>query len=213
MDAIFRKRNENLAPKVIKALESRQHEAYYAENAEEALKKALELIPEGSSVGWGGSMTTEAIGLNDAIRKGDYKVLDRDDTASPEERMAVTRSHNGADFFLTSCNAMSEDGVIVNIDGVGNRVACLAFGPANIIMVVSMNKIVKTEADAMSRAKNIASPVNATRFDIKTPCRETGYCADCRSPQRICCSTLITSHSMFPGRFKIILVNDDSLGF
>ena len=119
------------------------------------------------------------------------------------------RSHNAADFFLTSCNAMSEDGVIVNIDGIGNRVACLSFGPAHVLMVVSMNKIVRTLDDAMSRAKNIASPINAQRFDIKTPCKNTGYCADCKSPDRICCSTLITSYSKIPKRFKIILVNDE----
>lgn len=212
MDDITFKRNELLAPHVIKALESRNHEAYYAANAEAALAKALELIPEGSSVGWGGSMTTEAIGLNDAIKSGNYNALDRDAAAGMAERMDIIRSHNSADFFLTSCNAMSEDGVIVNIDGIGNRVACLSFGPAHVLMVVGMNKIVKTFDDAISRAKNIASPINAQRFDIKTPCKQTGYCADCKSPNRICCSTLITSFSMTPGRFKIILVNDD-LGF
>ena len=212
MDNVTFKRNELLAPHIIKALESRNHDAYYAESAEAALAKALELIPEGSSIGWGGSMTTEAIGLNDAIKNGNYNALDRDAVADMDERNAIMRSHNAADYFLTSCNAMSEDGVMVNIDGVGNRVACLAYGPAYVIMVVGMNKIVKTFDDAMSRAKNIASPINAQRFDIKTPCKQTGYCADCKSPNRICCSTLITSFSLKPGRFKIILVNDD-LGF
>lgn len=212
MDNVTFKRNELLAPHIIKALESRNHEAYYADSAEAALAKALELIPEGSSIGWGGSMTTEAIGLNNAIKNGNYKALDRDAVTDMDERNAIMRSHNVADYFLTSCNAMSEDGVMVNIDGVGNRVACLAYGPAYVIMVVGMNKIVKTFDDAMSRAKNIASPINAQRFDIKTPCKQTGYCADCKSPNRICCSTLITSFSLKPWRFKIILVNDD-LGF
>ncbi len=212
MESMTFKRNELLAPHVINALESRNHEAYYTENAEAALAKALELIPEGSSVGWGGSMTSKAIGLNDAIINGNYKALDRDAAKNIEERGQIMRSHNSADFFLTSCNAMSEDGHIVNIDGTGNRVACLSYGPTNIIMVVGMNKIVKTLDDAMSRAKNTAAPVNAQRFDIKTPCKQTGYCADCKSPNRICCSTLITSYSMTPGRFKIILVNED-LGF
>lgn len=212
MDNVTFKRNELLAPHIIKALESRNHEAYYADSAEAALAKALELIPEGSSIGWGGSMTTEAIGLNNAIKNGNYKALDRDAVTDMDERNAIMRSHNAADYFLTSCNAMSEDGVMVNIDGVGNRVACLAYGPAYVIMVVGMNKIVKTFDDAMSRAKNIASPINAQRFDIKTPCKQTGYCADCKSPNRICCSTLITSFSLKPWRFKIILVNDD-LGF
>lgn len=212
MDNVTFKRNELLAPHIIKALESRNHEAYYAENVEAALAKALELIPKGSSIGWGGSMTTEAIGLNDAIKNGNYNALDRDAVTDMDERNAIMRSHNSADYFLTSCNAMSEDGVMVNIDGVGNRVACLAYGPAYVIMVVGMNKIVKTFDDAMSRAKNIASPINAQRFDMKTPCKQTGYCADCKSPNRICCSTLITSFSLKPGRFKVILVNDD-LGF
>lgn len=212
MENMTFKRNELLAPHVIKALESRNHEAYYAENADAALAKALELIPEASSVGWGGSMTSKAIGLNDAIINGNYNALDRDAAKNMEERGQIMRSHNSADFFLTSCNAMSEDGHIVNIDGTGNRVACLSYGPANIIMIVGMNKIVKTLDDAMSRAKNTAAPINAQRFDIKTPCKQTGYCADCKSPNRICCSTLITSYSMTPGRFKIILVNED-LGF
>jgi L-lactate utilization protein LutB len=212
MESMHTKRNELFAEKVIKALESRNHEAYYAASAEAALAKALELIPEGSSVGWGGSMTTEAIGLNEAVRKGNYNALDRDAATNPEERAAIIRSHNTADFFLTSSNALTEDGIMVNIDGTGNRVSCLSFGPENIIMVISMNKIVKTLDDAMNRAKYTAAPINAQRFDINTPCKVTGACADCKSPNRICCSTLITSYSPVKGRFKVILVNDE-LGY
>jgi L-lactate utilization protein LutB len=212
MESMHTKRNELFAEKVIKALESRNHEAYYAASAEAALAKALELIPEGSSVGWGGSMTTEAIGLNEAVRKGNYNALDRDAATSLEERAAIVRSHNTADFFLTSSNALTEDGIMVNIDGTGNRVSCLSFGPENIIMVISMNKIVKTLDDAMNRAKYTAAPINAQRFDINTPCKVTGACADCKSPNRICCSTLITSYSPVKGRFKVILVNDE-LGY
>ena len=205
-------RNELLAKKVIKALESRNHQAFYAKDKEEALKIALELIPEGSSVGWGGSMTIKAIGLDQAIISGNYRALDRNAAGSQEERTQIQRSNNAADFFLTSCNALSEDGIMVNIDGTGNRVACLAYGPETIIMAVSMNKIVRTLDDAMSRAKYIAAPVNAQRFKISTPCKETGACADCKSPNRICCHTLITSFSMTPGRFKVILINDE-LGY
>jgi L-lactate utilization protein LutB len=212
MESMHTKRNELFAEKVIKALEVRNHEAYYAASAEAALAKALELIPEGSSVGWGGSMTTEAIGLNEAVRKGNYNALDRDAATSLEERAAIVRSHNTADFFLTSSNALTEDGIMVNIDGTGNRVSCLSFGPENIIMVISMNKIVKTLDDAMNRAKYTAAPINAQRFDINTPCKVTGACADCKSPNRICCSTLITSYSPVKGRFKVILVNDE-LGY
>lgn len=212
MEPMNFKRNELLAKRVIKALEGRNHEGFYAESKEAALKIALDLIPKGSSVGWGGTMTVKAIGLIDAVLAGNYRALDRNAASSPEERGQIQRSHNSADFFLTSCNALSEDGIMVNIDGTGNRVACLAYGPETVIMVVSMNKIVRTLDDAMSRAKFTAAPINAQRFNISTPCKETGACADCKSPDRICCHTLITSFSMTPGRFKVILVNDE-LGY
>lgn len=205
------KRNELLAQKMIKELESRNMEAYYAASREEALAKAIELIPEGSSVTWGGSMSIQEIGLTKALHEGNYEVLDRDLCNTKEEKNEIARKAFFCDYYLASANAISEDGVMVNIDGNANRVAAIAFGPKNVLMIVGMNKVVKTEADAMSRAKNIAAPINAQRFGA-TPCAVTGACSNCKSPTCICCQTLITRFSLAPKRIKVILVNDD-LGF
>lgn len=205
------KRNELLAQKMIRELESRNMEAYYAVSKEEALQKALELIPEGSSVTWGGSMSIQEIGLIKALHEGNYEVYDREQAKTPEEKHEIALKAFDADFFLASANAISEDGVIVNIDGRANRVAAIAFGPRNVLMIVGMNKVVKTEMDAMVRAKEIAAPINAQRFE-KTPCAVTGSCSLCKSPGCICCQTMITRFSLEPKRIKVILVNDN-LGF
>ena len=205
------KRNELLAQKMIKELESRNMEAYYAASKEEALAKALELIPENASVTWGGSMSIQEIGLTKALHEGNYEVLDRDCYDTREEKNEVARKAFFCDYYLASANAISEDGIMVNIDGNANRVAAIAFGPKNVLMIIGMNKVVRTEEDAMSRAKNIAAPINAQRFG-KTPCTVTGSCANCKSPTCICCQTLITRFSLAPNRIKVILVNDD-LGF
>lgn len=205
------KRNEILAQKMIKELESRNMEAYYAGTKEEALQKALELIPEGSSVTWGGSMSIQEIGLTKALHEGNYEVYDREQAKTPEEKHEIALKAFDTDFFLASANAISEDGVIVNIDGRANRVAAIAFGPRNVLMIVGMNKVVKTETDAMVRAKEIAAPINAQRFG-KTPCAVTGSCSLCKAPGCICCQTMITRFSLEPKRIKVILVNDN-LGF
>ena len=211
MDQNAKKRNKLLAEQVIKALESRNMEAYYAENKEEALAKALELMPEGSSVAWGGSMSIKEIGLTQAVHDGNYVVYDRDQATTPEEKTEITKKAFFSDYFLASTNAISEDGILVNIDGNSNRVAAIAFGPKNVIMIVGMNKVVRSEEDAMARAKHIAAPINAQRFG-KTPCTVTGKCSECKSPGCICCQTMITRFSLAPKRIKVILVNEE-LGF
>lgn len=205
------KRNELLAEQMIRAMEARNMEAYFAKTKEDALKKALELIPEGSSISWGGSMSIKEIGLTEALHKGNYTVYDREICKNAEEKREVALKAFDCDFFLASTNAMSEDGILVNIDGNGNRVAAITFGPRNVLMIVGMNKVVKTEADAMSRAKNIAAPINAQRFG-GTPCSVTGACSLCKSPSCICCQTLVTRFSKQPKRIKVILVDED-LGF
>lgn len=205
-------RNEVLGARVVKALESRNMEAYFVKTKEEALKKALELIPEGSSVSWGGSMSTVEIGLVDAVRSGNYEVFDRDVKETRAEQLEVMHQALNCDFYLGSTNAMSEDGILVNIDGNANRVAAYAFGPQNVLLIVGINKVVKTEADAMSRARNEAAPINAQRFGITTPCVKNGSCFDCKSPECICCQILVTRYSRIPKRIKVILV-DDNLGF
>lgn len=205
-------RNELLGQRVVKALESRNMEAYYAATKEEAVKKALELIPEGSSINMGGTMSVREVGLLEAISAGNYEFFDRDKAATPQERHEIALKAFTCDWFLGSVNAMSEDGIFVNVDGNANRVAAYAFGPKNVLLIVGMNKIVKTEEDAVRRARNEASPINAQRFDIDTPCRKNGSCFDCKSADCICCQVMITRFSRTPKRFKIILV-DETLGF
>lgn len=212
MNEKITERNRKLAEKVLKGLESRNMEGHYAETREEALKIALELIPEGSSIGWGGSTSIAEIGLKDAVCSGNYTVYNRDACATPEEKRAVELQCMGSEYFLCSTNAMTEDGILVNIDGKGNRVAAITWGPENVLMIVGMNKVVKDLDVAWSRARNLAAPVNAQRFDIVTPCKRTGSCADCKSADTICCQCLVTRYSKIPKRIKVILVNDE-LGY
>lgn len=205
-------RNKMLAEKVIKGLQSRNMEGYFAETKEEALKLALSMIPAGSSVGWGGSVSIEEIGLKKAVCEGDYIVYNRDNSKSPEEKREIEIKIFGCDYFLSSSNAITEDGILVNIDGNSNRVAAIAYGPRNVIMIVGMNKVAKDEEAAMYRARNEAATINAQRFPIDTPCKKTGSCANCKSLNTICCQFLTTRFSRHTGRIKIILVNED-LGF
>ncbi len=209
MNENITKRNELLAQKVIKGLESRNITGYYAADKAEALKKALELIPDGATVAMGGAMSAHEIGLVDAIKGGNYSFIDRDAVA--DKRAAMMDSYD-ADVFLASTNAMTEDGVLVNIDGNSNRVSMIAQGPKKVVFIVGMNKVCKDVDSAMKRARNVAAPINAQRFGLKTPCSETGSCMNCKSPDTICCQILITRYSRHKGRIHVILVNDD-LGF
>lgn len=205
-------RNDVLGPRVVKALESRNMEAYYVKTKEEALAKALELIPEGSQVSWGGTVSAAEIGLLDALHAGNYDVLDRAFASTAEEREEIAHQALNCDYYIGSSNAVSEDGVLVNIDGNSNRVAAFAYGPKNVVLIVGMNKIVKTPEVALSRARNEAAPINAQRFNLETPCVKNGMCSDCKSPQSICCQILITRFSRVKNRIKVILV-DENLGF
>lgn len=205
-------RNRKLSERVIKGLESRNMEGYYADTKEEALKKALELMPGGSSVGWGGSMSAQEIGLIDEVCAGKYTVYNRDAAKTPEEKRKTELAIFDADFLLASSNAITEDGVLVNVDGMGNRVAAITWGPRNVLLIVGMNKVVRSIEDAVSRVRNEAAPINAQRFDIDTPCKKSGACFDCKSADSICCQFLVTRFSKVPKRIKVILVNED-LGF
>lgn len=209
MDKNVFRRNELLAQKVIKGLESRNMTGYYAEDKASALKVALSLIPEGASVTMGGCMSAGEIGLVDAVKNGNYRFIDRG--AYEDKRQAMLDAYD-ADFFLTSANAMTEDGVMVNIDGNSNRVSAIAQGPKKVIVIVGMNKICDDLDGAMKRARNVAAPINAQRFGLDTPCAKTGSCMNCKSPDTICCQFLITRYSRHKGRINVILVNDN-LGF
>ena len=203
------KRNNLLAQKVIKGLASRNMTGYYAHDKEEAVKIALGLIPEGSTVTMGGGMSVHETGLVEELKKGNYDFIDRD--AMEDKRAAMLAAYD-ADFFLSSVNAMTEDGVLVNIDGNANRVSAIAQGPKKVIFIVGMNKICSDTDGAMKRARNVAAPINAQRFGLDTPCARTGSCMNCKSPDTICCQFLITRYSKHAGRIHVILVND-ALGF
>ncbi|MBR0437492.1 MAG: lactate utilization protein [Clostridia bacterium] len=209
MDPNITKRNELLAQKVIKGLQSRNMSGYYAATREEALKIALSLIETGSSVTMGGALSAHEIGLVDAVRAGDYRFIDRG--AYADKRQAMLDAYD-ADWFLSSVNAMTEDGVLVNIDGNANRVSAIAQGPKHVLFIVGMNKVTSDIDGAMKRARNVAAPTNAQRFGLNTPCAKTGACMNCKSPDTICCQFLITRFSRHRDRIHVILVNDN-LGF
>ena len=197
---------------LVKNLQSRHFDAYYCADKEEALKKALELIPEGSSVGWGGALSCEQIGLMQALHAGNYRPIDRSLAKTPEEREQMMRDMLFGDVFLTGANGLSLDGQMVNIDGTGNRVAPVIYGPANVLIVAGMNKVEDTLEAAMTRARTVAAPMNKQRFPMPTPCEVTGTCGDCKHEGCICNQIVITRHCRPVGRIKFILVGEE-LGF
>ncbi len=203
------KRNELLAAKVIEGLGSRNMTGYYAKDKEEALKLALELIPKGCSVTMGGCMSAQEIGLTDAVKTSDYRYIDRNGSA--DKRAAELETY-GADVFISSANAMTDDGVLVNIDGNSNRVSAIAYGPKKVVFIVGINKICSDIDSALKRARNVAATTNVQRFGLSTPCTKTGTCFNCKSPDTICCQFLITRYSRHKDRIHVILVNDN-LGF
>lgn len=203
-------RNNLLADRLIKNLNRRNMKAFYCPTADEAVKKVLELIEDGSSVTWGGSMTIRDMGIPDALRnRGTLTVLDRDLVETPEEKQDMYLRAFTADVYLTSANAISEDGVIVNIDGNGNRVAAITWGPKKVIFVISLNKVAQTVEAALARARSTASPVNAQRFDINTPCHIDGVCHNCNSPESICSYVHFLRNSRGGNRHTVVLVGED----
>ena len=193
---------------LVKNLRSRHFEAYYCADRSSALEKALELIPKGASVGWGGAMSAEEIGLIDAVRSGGYHAIDRDKGSTPEERDQIMRQCLSAQVFLTGANALSLDGQMVNIDGNGNRMAAIVSGPESVIVVAGMNKVMDSLEDAVTRARTVAAPMNKQRFGAVTGCAETGVCVNCKSEGCICNQILITRHCRPAGRIKFILVGE-----
>ena len=205
-------RNEKAAGKVIKNLARRNIEAFYCPTAQEAVEKVLEMIPQGSSITWGGSMSIRDIGIPAALAEaGKYEVYDRD---KAPDRAAATEIYLKAftcDYYLSSANAITEDGVIVNIDGTGNRVAAITFGPRNVIFIIGMNKLTQDTDSALARARSLAAPVNTARFDIQTPCKLDGVCHNCLSDDSICNYIHFLRHSP-KGKHKVILVGE-SIGY
>lgn len=208
MDTNIYNRNYLLAQSVIKELEKRNIVGYYAKDSNEALNLALKLIPKGATISMGGCLSAIQIGLLDTIKNGDYNFIDRE---KMDKRESLIKGYD-ADVFISSVNALSQDGILVNIDGNANRVSYISQGPKKVVFIVGINKVCADLDVAIKRARNIAAPCNAQRFDIKTPCKLTGKCVDCKSMDTICCQFLITRFNRHTDRMHLILVNDN-LGF
>ena len=206
-------RNERLGAKMVKAMQRRHFDAYYCATASEAKAKVNELIPEGASVTWGGTMTVRDMDIPKMLQeRGTLKVWDRDKVETPEEKQEMYLRAFQADYYLSSANAITEDGINVNIDGNGNRVAAITWGPQHVIFVVGMNKVAQDPEAALKRARSTAAPINAARFDIQTPCQLDGQCHNCNSPQSICYYIHFLRNSSKPGRIIVILVGEN-LGY
>lgn len=203
---------ENAAETIIKNLKKRRMEGFYCATKEEAVKKALELMPKGASIGWGGSMTLEEMGLMQAIRDADYEIIDREDAKTEEQRKEVYAKIVNCDYFLMSTNAITLDGELINIDGRANRISFLCFGPEHVLVVAGMNKVVSDVDSGIKRVHDIASPPNAVRLHRNTPCAKTGRCGDCFSDDCICAQTLVTRMSLIPNRIQVLLVGEE-LGY
>lgn len=204
--------NKLLAEKTIEGLEKRNMQGFYAETKEDAVKLALSLIPEKSVVSWGGSATLSETGLLNELKNGNYKCLDRDDVETREEKEEIAHKALNADYYLMSTNAMTIDGQLINIDGNGNRVAALIYGPKNVVILAGINKICDTYEAALDRARNKASIPNVIRFDCNTPCQKTGKCMDCLSTETVCCQFVHTRFSRVKNRIKVIIIGEN-LGF
>lgn len=205
-------RNERVAQTIIRNLKRRHIEGFYCATAQEAVKRVSELIEDGSSVTWGGTMTVRDLGIPDYLRnRGTLQVLDRDLVKTAQEKQDMYLKAFSADVYLSSANAISEDGVIVNIDGNGNRVAAITWGPKKVIFVIGLNKVAQNVEAALARARSTASPTNAARFDIKTPCQVDGVCHNCNSPESICNYVHFLRNSP-NGRHTVVLVGEN-LGY
>ena len=205
----IKQKYEKSGPKVVEALKKRHFEAFYVSSKEEAVKKAMEIIPQGDSISWGGSFSIDEIGLKEELKKAGHKMIDRDLAKTAEERRKLMVEALCCDTFLMSSNAITEDGQLFNIDGVANRVAALCFGPKLVVIVAGMNKVVPNLDAAYHRVRGFSAPANAQRFEINTPCKITGECANCMSEDCICNQFVTTRLCKPAGRIKVILVGED----
>lgn len=203
---------ENTAKTIIKNLEKRQMKGWYCEDSAAAVQKVLELVPEHASITWGGTMTMEECGLMTALKEGDYTLIDRLAASTPEEKKELYAKAVCADYFFMSTNAITLDGELINVDGSGNRVACLCNGPDHVIILAGMNKVAASVEEGHSRARNTAAPINALRLNKKTPCAITGTCGNCQSSDCICSQIVVTRRSHIPGRIQVILIGEE-LGY
>ena len=203
------------AESIIKNFRKRGIEGAYFDTCAEAVQAICAGIAPGALVGLGGSETILESGLVDALRRMDIRLLDRyKEGVGKEEVNEMRRQGLAADVYICSSNAVSADGRLVNIDGTGNRVAALIFGPKHVIIMAGMNKVAADLDSAIARARNTAAPANSLRVGADTPCSHTGFCQDphCHPPHRICCQLVVTEASMTPGRITVVLV-DEVLGY
>lgn len=205
----FQQRYAAMAPHILKALQSRGFESYFCADQAAAAAKILELIPAQHTVSWGGSLTLDTIGIKPALREAGYQLIDRETAQTPAERQQLMRQALLCGTYLSSVNAMTEDGIIVNIDGNCNRIAAIAYGPEQVILVTGMNKICRDLPSARHRAQTFAAPANGFRLNADLPCVKTGICHDCRSPQRMCAQIVEMHCCRIANRIKVILVGDD----
>ncbi len=212
MSEPLQKHYENLADTLIERCNRRNIEAYYCENRHEALAMAKRFLTPGCSISFGGSETLKEIGLLDALRTTDHTIYDRATARTPEEQRELYGKIATCDVFFTSTNALTVDGELVNIDGFGNRVACLITGPKTVVVIAGINKIVSDVESGVKRVRNIAAPPNGVRLGLSTPCAEFGCCGDCLADDCMCCQVVVTRKSRIPGRIKLILVGE-ALGY
>ncbi len=207
--------------KTMKNLEKNNMNAYFLENREEVVPLVEKLVCQGSTVAVGGSVTLNETGVTELLRSGKYVFYDRyKEGLTPDEIKEVFRKSMGVDAYFCSCNAVTEDGELYNVDGNANRVAAIAFGPEKVIMIVGVNKIVANIDEAVKRVKTIAAPKNAVRLNCNTFCKVKGHCVDmeggmgkgCDSPERICRHYLVSSKQKVAGRINVIFVNEE-LGY
>lgn len=205
---------KNLADQLMKNLKKRNMESYYCETKEDALKQAIALLPEGSSVSWGGSTSLEEIGFMDYIEENSdhYTVYNRFVGQTNEEKRELYAKGALSDVYFMSSNAITKDGILVNMDGTGNRVASLCHGPNKVVLVIGMNKVSANIDEAIDRIHMVAGPTNVIRQKVDTPCATTGSCVNCLSKECICCQLIITRFNRTDGRIHVILVGED-LGF
>lgn len=215
-NAYLLSRCNKVGEKTVLSLKKRFFDAYYTTTKEEALEKAISLIPKTDIIAWGGSMSVIEIGLLDYILKNEYTVINRDSAINQKQRTELLRKSMFCDTYLMGVNSISEDGELVNIDCFGNRVAALMFGPKSVIVIASIKKVMPTIDDAIKRARTVAAPINMQRVagsgQRQTPCFATGFCNDCTSKDSICSHIVVTRLCNPAKRIKVILTADD-IGF
>lgn len=203
---------ENQAASIIKKLQMRKMEGYYCATVDEAKAKMVELLGEGKkSVAYGGSMTLDDNGFKKVVEEAGHELIIRENYKTDEEVRELKAKQVNADAFLMSTNAITLDGELINIEGRGNRVSFMIYGPDSVIIVAGMNKVVATVEDGIRRVRNVATPPNCNRLGCKTPCATTGRCGECFGDS-ICCQFVVTRMSRVPNRIKVILVGQE-LGY